>query len=590
MINEVKIFHYKKIAATVSAMFFTLIFSACAVQEPSNGVTTNKIADIVSNSVDQNQQLIQQNQDIPDSVSNALLPTIKLNVHDQNQALQTYDMVVNNAPAATFFQSLAKDTNDNLIVSPQVTGNISLNIHHMTLPQILLATHQIYGYRFEKTSYGYNIYPQALMTKIFHVSYIDMERNGTSETTISAGSIISKTSTTSTTSTATTAPASSVTTKFDNQFWTELRSGVAMIIGQPSSAATVSTTTATTTTAATTTTTSTASSTASAQPPQVVTVDSQPSVLLNPQAGIVIVRAYPDQLDRVAKYLRDVENIMHREVMINAKILEVQLNSDFRSGIDWTVLGVHQDTTGNISTGLPKISDAAGLTFNAYQGSLSAAVTLLSTQGRVNTLSSPRIATVNNQKALIKVGGDDFFITGITSNTTTSTATTTSANVTLTPFFSGIALDVTPEISNQGDITLHIHPLISSVTSKITTYNLGTSTSDNVPLASSLIRESDNVVRVKNNEIILIGGMMEDQTTVNAGGTPFVSKIPVLGNLFKRQDRTGGKKEIVILLQPKLIDTEVTNQLLKESAEQYSDMNDDFSFDTLFPNTTETKE
>jgi MSHA biogenesis protein MshL len=322
MINEVKIFHYKKIAATVSAMFFTLIFSACAVQEPSNGVTTNKIADIVSNSVDQNQQLIQQNQDIPDSVSNALLPTIKLNVHDQNQALQTYDMVVNNAPAATFFQSLAKDTNDNLIVSPQVTGNISLNIHHMTLPQILLATHQIYGYRFEKTSYGYNIYPQALMTKIFHVSYIDMERNGTSETTISAGSIISKTSTTSTTSTATTAPASSVTTKFDNQFWTELRSGVAMIIGQPSSAATVSTTTATTTTAATTTTTSTASSTASAQPPQVVTVDSQPSVLLNPQAGIVIVRAYPDQLDRVAKYLRDVENIMHREVMINAKILE----------------------------------------------------------------------------------------------------------------------------------------------------------------------------------------------------------------------------------------------------------------------------
>ncbi len=574
--------HLKKIVSAVSIALSALIVSACAVQTPSNGITTSKIADTLNQSVEQNQSNDTGAQDLPDDVSNALLPEIKLQMGNQSQSLQTYDMVVNNAPASTFFQSLAKDTNDNLIVSPQVTGNISLNLKHMTLAQILMATHQIYGYRFEKTSYGYNIYPKTMMTKIFHVSYLNMERSGVSETSISSGSIAtdstssSEGGSTESSTTDSTVPASTVTTKINNKFWQELQTGVAMIIGQESSAATPP--------APAEPPTPTAEGEAPAPAPQVATADTQPSVLVNPQAGIVIVKAYPDQLDRVAKYLRDVENIMDREVIINAKILEVELNSNFQSGIDWSVLGVHQVTTDQLSTTLPAMSTNAGLNFSAYSGSLSAAVKLLSTQGRINTLSSPSIATVNNQKALIKIGNDDFYITGISSNTTASSSTTTSESVNLTPFFSGIALDVTPEIDNNGDITLHIHPIISTVVSKPTTFDLGSQESKNLPLASSTIRESDNIVRAKNNQIILIGGMMEDKGSTNEGGTPFLSKIPIAGNLFKRQDRLGTKTEIVILLQPKLLNGDVANDLLRESAKKFSDMTTDFSFDTLLPN------
>jgi MSHA biogenesis protein MshL len=325
--------------------------------------------------------------------------------------------------------------------------------------------------------------------------------------------------------------------------------------------------------------------------PVVTPADNKSSVLINPQAGLVIVKAYPDQLDRVGKYLREVQNIMHREVVISAKVLEVQLNSNFQSGIDWNLLGVKQSTIDSVTDSsingttplLPGMGSGT-LNFMLSGGSnLNATVKLLNAQGRVNTLSSPHITTVNNQKALIKIGSDDFFITGITSNTTSSSSTTTSESVDLTPFFSGIALDVTPEIDGNGDITLHIHPIISTVSKNPTTFDTGNGKQE-IPLASSTIRESDNIVRVKNNQIIMIGGMMEDKISNKNAGTPFLSKIPIAGNLFKRQDRVGGKTEIIILLQPKLLTNDVTNELLRESAKRYSDMSNDFSFDTLLPN------
>jgi len=572
----------KTISLLSCVTLITALLSACAVQTPKNSITTSSLANTLKQSANQNEKRLQQSQDIPDTVSNALLPKINLHMHNQDQSLQRYDMVVNNAPAATFFQSLAKDTNDNLIVSPKVAGNISLNVHHMTLPQILNAVHKMYGYRFEKTNYGYNIYPKELVTKVFHVSYLNMERTGVSETTISSGSISSTTSSNTTgsgTESSTTnaaQPASTVTTHVDNKFWQELKTGVAMIIGQNSSAETPASAPAATT----------EESTATA--PVEMPADTQTSVLINPQAGLVIVKAYPDQLDRVAKYLRDVENIMHREVMIQAKILEVKLNSNFQSGIDWNVLGVKQSTidpitdAANSATPLLPGMGSGTLNFMLSGGSnLNATVKLLSTQGRVNTLSSPHITTVNNQKALIKIGSDDYFITGVTSNTTSSSSTTTSENVDMSPFFSGIALDVTPEIDGNGDITLHIHPIISKVVANKTFFNTGTE--QEIPLASSTIRESDNIVRVKNNQIIMIGGMMEDQVGNQQGGTPFLSKIPIAGNLFKRQDRVGAKTEIVILLQPRLMTSDVANQLLRASAKRFSGMKSDFSFDTLIP-------
>ena len=144
-------------------------------------------------------------------------------------------------------------------------------------------------------------------------------------------------------------------------------------------------------------------------------------------------------------------------------------------------------------------------------GDFNAFVELLEAQGDTRVLSSPRVATLNNQKAVIKAGTDEFFVTDVSSNTVTGTAATTSRDVTLTPFFSGIALDVTPQISADGEVILHIHPTVSEVTDQTKELTVSGET-DALPLAFSEIRESDSVVKAKSGQIIAIGGLMRNSS------------------------------------------------------------------------------
>jgi len=181
-------------------------------------------------------------------------------------------------------------------------------------------------------------------------------------------------------------------------------------------------------------------------------------------------------------------------------------------------------------------------------------IELLKSQGEVQVLSSPRVSTVNNQKAVIKVGSDEFFVTGVDSNTTTGTATSQQVNVELTPFFSGVALDVTPQISREGDIVLHVHPSVSEVmeqTKSITALNQ----TFTLPTAASTIRESDSVVRAKNGQIVVIGGLMQTRQQDEESGVPVLSDIPVLGYLFKHTRKAKRKSELVILLKPVVVDS-----------------------------------
>ncbi|MDE3131638.1 MAG: pilus (MSHA type) biogenesis protein MshL, partial [Acidobacteriota bacterium] len=180
--------------------------------------------------------------------------------------------------------------------------------------------------------------------------------------------------------------------------------------------------------------------------------------------------------------------------------------------------------------------------FNAY-------VNLLSVVGNTRVLSSPRVATLNNQKAVIKSGSDEFFVTNVASNTVTSTAAATSSSIELTPFFSGVALDVTPQINDDGTVILHIHPTISTVTDQVKNITIG-SVTDSLPLALSQIRESDSIVRARSGQVIVIGGLMTRQSVATDYKTPLLGSIPLLGNLFKSKQTQGTKTELVILLRP----------------------------------------
>ncbi|HWR87963.1 MAG TPA: hypothetical protein VN277_06045, partial [Acidiferrobacterales bacterium] len=212
---------------------------------------------------------------------------------------------------------------------------------------------------------------------------------------------------------------------------------------------------------------------------------------------------------------------------------------------------------GAIAAGAGTPGTLLGLAFQT--SNFAALISFLETQGNLQVLSSPRIATLNNQKAVLKVGTDEFFVTNITTNTTmTGTTSTQSPTITVSPFFSGVALDVTPQIDENNQIILHIHPSVSSVIEKTKNIDLGTSGSFRLPLASSTISESDTIVRVSNTNIVAIGGLMKETTTRDSSGVPVLGTLPVVGNLFSSKSRSFTKSELVILLRPTIIENDAT--------------------------------
>ena len=207
-------------------------------------------------------------------------------------------------------------------------------------------------------------------------------------------------------------------------------------------------------------------------------------------------------------------------------------------------------------------------------GDFSSFIELLESQGNVQVLSSPRVATLNNQKAIIKVGVDEFFVTDV-SSTNIASGNTTSVNpsVTLTPFFSGVALDVTPQISGDNNVTLHIHPSISDVVDQQKTVTIGTATQE-IPLARSTVRETDSIVRAASGQVIVIGGLMQDIINDQNAGTPGFKDVPLLGNLFKHTKKASKKSELVILLKPIVVeDSKTWNADMQNSLEEIQRMN-----------------
>ena len=306
------------------------------------------------------------------------------------------------------------------------------------------------------------------------------------------------------------------------------------------------------------------------------------SVVVNPQSGVVVARAIPTELREVEAYLRVTQLIAQRQVILEAKILEVELSEGFQSGINWAAVfgdfsffhtggGTNlvgesglSDIAGSDVTQFPGMTDLRGVAASAFGGVFSSAfngndftafIELLESQGNVQVLSSPRISTMNNHKAIIKVGTDEFFVTDVSTTTITSTTTQTTPNIELTPFFSGIALDVTPQISQNGDVMLHIHPTVSQVRDQQKNISIGGVT-QTLPLARSTVRETDSIVRAKNGQLVVIGGLMQDRNDETDAKTPTLGDLPGIGALFRHKRDTKIKSELVIVLRPIVIESD----------------------------------
>lgn len=569
-----------------------LVLSGCASQE-KHGATLDQI----------NTELTRASQDRAkaaqnDALGTALLPPLKVEMPRAGgkPLEQKFDLVVNNAPAAQVFMGIVNGTRYSMLVHPDVTGTVSVNLKDVTVFEALDAVREIYGYEYKVDGSRIYVQPLAMQTRIYKVNYLVGRRVGGSDTRVHSGSISSVPSTSATSATGTTSStsggvsstqdSSTIYTSTRNDFWGDLEDSVRTVIGCKMPARSGSG----------------VSAGGGAQAGRIVETvsgrgvegcDGGRSVVINPQSGVVLVRAMPSELRDVSTFLNASQLSVERQVILEAKILEVELSDGYQAGVNWGAFRTGTNTrlsTGNVSPGtvlqtsgslatgatamdfaartytnpvldaLPGVSLATnpanigGLFGLAFQTSnFAALIQFLETQGNVQVLSSPRIATLNNQKAVLKVGTDEFFVTNVSTTTTTGTSTTTTPSVTLQPFFSGIALDVTPQIDENNIITLHIHPSVSKVTTVNKVVDLGSAGSINLPLASSNISETDSIVRAQDGQIIAIGGLMKQTTNDDRSQLPGAGDVPVLGNLFRNTSRSTVKRELVILLKPTVI-------------------------------------
>lgn len=530
----------------------TLALSGCASLEAPDKTTYNQI-----NSELDKAAAAQAKPAQTAAVDAALLPPLKIEMPKASKPHeQRFDLVVNNAPADQVFLGIVSGTRYSMLVHPEVSGTISVNLKNVTVFEALDAIRELYGYDYKVDGTRIFIQPLTMQTRVFKLNYISGQRKGASDIRVISGSV-SNSSTTGTTTpgaatTTTGVPASrafetsKITTDTETDFWSELKNSLSAIIGDKEGR----------------------------------------QVVVSPQSGVVLIRAMPNEIRHVENYLKATQLSVDRQVMLEAKIIEVQLNSGYQAGINWAAFKTGPNSAislGSVTPGTtlstlggpltsPSLSATPGSTLAniataraataanglfglAYQTSnFAALLSFLNTQGTVHVLSSPRIATLNNQMAVLKVGTDDFFVTNVSSTTVTGTATTTTPNVTLQPFFSGIALDVTPQISEDGEIILHIHPSVSLVTENLKTINLGgTLGTMNLPLASSAVSETDSVVRVQDGSIVAIGGLMRQSMTDDRSEVPVAGEVPVFGSLFRNTNRVSQKRELVILLKTTVV-------------------------------------
>jgi len=456
------------------------------------------------------------------------------------------------------------------------------------------------------------VYPPEMRTKLYQVNYVQGMRRGVSDVQVIGGASANNSnngsgSNTGSTGSSTTGSSNSsyasiqataLTSIQKADLWGDMEDSLRTLLGCQIARYTAATTGGTTTgtTSGSGTSNSSRADTSFPYEPRVAErlrgAEGCPggrAVAVNAMSGTIVIRGLPAELRQVETMLRSLQLNIERQVIIEAKVVDVELNAGAQQGINWAGLhngvfrggvGVNPSlvdatntangaTRGNISAGTT-IGDLVGTSLlgvanaNAFSAGLgiavqatnfSALLNFLQSQGSVQVLSSPRISTLNNQKAVIKVGAEESFVTNITGGSSTVSngiAQTTAPTLTYQPFFSGISLDVTPQIDENDNITLHVRTMVNSISEKekIATPS---NASSRVPFAVNTISETDSVVKTRDGQVVVIGGLMSENSSDNRARVPGAGDVPVVGALFGKSDRSTSKRELVILLKPTVV-------------------------------------
>ncbi|MFT5814511.1 MAG: MSHA biogenesis protein MshL [Psychroserpens sp.] len=496
-------------------------------------------------------------QALPNSVRQELMQKEIQQARHGLLAEKRLEIAASGVAAQQFLAAIVDDSPYSIAVHPDVSGTITLNLKNVTLDETLDVVESLYGYDIRREGRVIQVYPAGIRTETIPLDYLYVKRSGISSTSVNSGGVSGNDSSSGNSSggnsnnsnsgnsgrnsgnnggnssnqNVSTSSGVNIYTENESDFWSELKETLSALVGS----------------------------------------ENGRSVIVSPQAGLITIKAMPAEITAVKRFIESTEEHLRRQVIIEAKIMEVTLNDDYQQGVKWDqVLGhikstnIDFSTTGNIA-GNAIASTIGGVTNLSFLNKdFSGVIELLSTQGNVQVLSSPRITATNNQKAIIKVGEDEYFVTDVSTTTTTGTSTTTTPEIDLTPFFSGIALDVTPQIDANGEVILHVHPSVTITDEQTKTIRL--SDQDIIlPLAQSSVRESDTIIRAKSGEIVVIGGLIETRKVDLESKTPFFGDIPIVGALFKSKSESVQKKELVILLKPIVIGQDTWKNQLQDA-------------------------
>ncbi len=506
-----------------------------------------------------------------------------------------YSVVVVNQPVRDVLLAMARETKINFDINPGIEGTVTLNAVDQTLKQILTRMARQVDMRWEQDGQTLTVMPDSPYLHNYHVDYVNMTRD-VSETVGIATQVISG----AVAGTTATGPSSAnnstliVTNTSRNRFWETLEKNVKDLLretdkqlpegssetfvrsrGASQSASTGGTGTTTTHRANVATggvvTQQQPSDSASAQANESVeqrlTFREAASVIVNPETGVLSVRATSRQHEKVQQFLDLVAGASRRQVMIEATVVEVTLNDNYQAGIDWSSLAInglgYTITQAFVPPNLPSTpnqlaNSAFTIHYNnpnaAVGGSITSTVKLLDTFGRTRVLSSPKLMAMNNQTAVLKVVDNNVYFSvkadTVTNQTTSTTTFTTTQNV--VPV--GFIMNITPQISDGDMVTLNVRPTVTRIIDQVKDPNPSLAAANVVSLIPvTQTREMESVLKVASGQTAVLGGLMIDSFEGQRTGVPVASRIPVLGDLFSQRNDLETKSELVIFIRPVVV-------------------------------------
>jgi general secretion pathway protein D len=492
--------------------------------------------------------------------------------------IETYSVVVSNLPARDILFALARDAKVNIDIHPGVIGEVTINAINQTLPQILDRISKQVDIRYELNDNNLVVMPDSPFLKSYKIDYVNMTRD-------SEGGITNAGQLGGTSGGGTTGNGSklSITNTSKNHFWDTLVKNITdilretdKILPEGSSETVIEQSSSNTTTSPQNKKTTAknggdsngVAATIEGEGTTVTrrnTFREAASVIPNPESGIITVRATGRQHEKIQEFITHVMRNARRQVLIEATIAEVRLSSSYQQGINWSKLvpaGTKGISVGQAGTALRPDSAAASvgaLILNYTDpaskfGSLSGSVSLLETFGDVKVLSSPKLSVLNNQTAMLRVVDNNVYFI-VNSTTTPCSPAPCTPIVTYTTTVNtvpvGFSMSITPQINENDTVLLNVRPTITRLLASVTDPTPGLVVTNKIPQVST--REMESVLKIENNQIAILGGLMQDEINNQTDGIPGLSSIPFAGNAFKNRDDSKQKTELVIFLRPVVI-------------------------------------